>query len=75
MEHKKPIVAAMVVAFSANALLDAHYGVRLFTDLPPMAAVTAGSSFSGVTNLPIYSTVTDDRIEAPAPEKDRAGQI
>jgi hypothetical protein len=58
----------------------AGYGIQLFTDLPPLAAViTANSCFTGSTYLPLYAapvyhTVTDELIEAPAPKKDKVTQ-
>ena len=58
--------------------MGAGYGIQLFTDLPPLAAVAA-SSFTGSLNVPVYAapaynTVTDDLIEAPTPEKDKVTQ-
>jgi hypothetical protein len=80
MEYKKPVTVILAGAFALNAL-DARYGMKLFTDLPPMSAITAAStvSFTGTGFTPIYSrltysTVTDDLIEIPAIEKDRSGQ-
>jgi hypothetical protein len=47
--------------------------------LPPLAAVIPSSNFTGSIYVsayadPIYTTVTDDRIETPAPEKDKVTQ-
>jgi hypothetical protein len=76
MEYKKPVALVLVSAFAANAL-DARYGVRLFTDLPPMSAIAASVnsslSVSGI-KLPFYSTTTDELIEAPAPDNNRQVQ-
>jgi hypothetical protein len=81
MECKKPAAVILAGAFVANAV-GAGYGIQLFTDLPPLAAVTlasTASAFTGVTNTPIYiapryDTVTDQRIEMPTSEKDRTEQ-
>ena len=75
MEYKKPVAIILAGAFTVNAL-DARYGVKLFTDLPPMSAITAAvsSSVAGVPNVLFYSTITDDPIEAAAPDLDRSGQ-
>jgi hypothetical protein len=67
MQYGKPVVVVLAGAFAANAL-DARYGVKLFTDLPPMSAISATVSSTvsaGFLNVPFYSTVTDDLIEAP----------
>jgi hypothetical protein len=76
MECRKPIAVVLAGAFAMNSF-DARYGVKLFTDLPPMSAILASASssisVSGMT-LPFYSTTTDELIEAPAPDQDRSGQ-
>jgi hypothetical protein len=78
MNCKKPLSATLATAFAINCV-GAGYGIQLFTDLPPLAAViTASSSFTG-SALPIYATpaynaVTDERLEAPAIEKDKVTQ-
>jgi hypothetical protein len=65
-------LASAVVANCVGA----GYGINLFTELP-LAAV-AYSSFTGSTVpiyiTPAYNTVTDELIEAPAIEQDRAAQ-
>jgi hypothetical protein len=76
MEYKKPAAVLLAGAFAVNAY-DLRYGLQIFTDLPPMSALAAAvssASVSGILNVPFYSGITDELIEAPAPEKDRTGQ-
>jgi hypothetical protein len=81
MEHKKPIAAFLVGVVAANAITDAYLGLRLLTDLPPLASATLGSTASTFTGsalpiwaTPTYNSVTDERIEAPVIEKDKSAQ-
>jgi hypothetical protein len=73
MEFKKPIALTLASAFAANCI-SAGYGVQLFTDLPPMSAIAVGSVSTGTMYMPMYSTVTDEPIEAPVPEKVKVTQ-
>ncbi len=78
MNSNKPLAVTLASAFALNCV-GAGYGIQLFTDLPPLAAVITSSNFTGSIYVsayaePIYTTVTDDRIEAPAPEKDKVTQ-
>jgi hypothetical protein len=82
MEIKNPLAVTLASAVALNCV-GVGYGVRLFTDLPPIFAIAA-SSISGASSglavhnhwvtLPFYSTTTDELIEAPAPEKDKVTQ-
>lgn len=74
MNFNKPIAVTLASAVAVNCV-GAAFGIQLFADVPPLAAViTASSSFTGATYAPIYNTVTDERIEMPAPLRDRAAQ-
>jgi hypothetical protein len=70
MEYKKPAAIILAGAFVANAL-DARYGITLFTDLPPISAITVSASSGLAVSWTFYSTTTDERIEAPALDLDR----
>jgi hypothetical protein len=73
--NSKLLAVTLALAFASNCA-GTGYGIQLFTDLPPLAAVFASSSLTGSAYLPIYATplfdtATDELIEAPAPDHDR----
>jgi hypothetical protein len=77
--NSKPVAVALAFVF-AGSCAGAGYGmIQLFANLPPLAAVIASSSFTGSTyppihTKPVYNTVKDELIEAPAPDRDRFAQ-
>jgi hypothetical protein len=76
MKYAKPLAATLVGAVAINSA-GAAYGIQLFTELPPLASITIASSLTGSAFLPVYATpayntVTDELIEAPVIEKDKA---
>jgi hypothetical protein len=82
MEQKKLINLTLASAIVINCV-GVGYGVHLFTDLPPLAAVSVAASssvsFTGAGYLPVYATpvynsVTDEQIEAPVIEQDKVEQ-
>jgi hypothetical protein len=78
MEIKNPLAVTLTIAVAVNCV-GVGYGVQLFTDLPPTSAIAASAS-SGLSSVshwvrfPFYSTTTDELIEAPAPEQNKASQ-